>query len=88
VGRAAVGLDRTARRVEIRENAAPRVDEAGQSETLLDWREGEMPRWMNCLVSVSGVVERDARVGHGYGACGQDYWMREEVKDAVSRAID
>jgi len=47
-----------------------------------------MPRWMNCLVSVSGVVERDARVGHGYGACGQDYCMREEVKDAVSRAID
>ena len=87
MGRAVVGLDRRARRVEIRD-AAARVDEAGQSETLLDWREREMPRWMNCLVSVSGDVERDARVRRGYGACGQDYWMREEVKVAVSRAID
>lgn len=63
MGRAVVGLDRRARRVEIRD-AAARVDEAGQSETLLDWREREMPRWMNCLVSVSGDVER-GRLGYG-----------------------
>lgn len=47
-----------------------------------------MPRWMNCLVSKSGDVETAARGWHGYGACGLDYWMREEVKAAVSRAFD
>lgn len=58
-----VGLQKSEASGNKRE-ATARVDEAGQSETLLDWREGEMPRWINCLVSVSGVVERGTL---GYG---------------------